>query len=44
MRTAFVCAGALLLMAAALYFSLSHQGGGPEGSARGLVVGVRCVA
>jgi hypothetical protein len=43
-QMAFVCAGALLLMAAALYLSLSHQSAGPEGSGRGMVVGAHLSA
>jgi hypothetical protein len=42
-QTVFLCAGALLVMAAALYFSLSRESAGP-GAARGGVVGVRSAA
>jgi hypothetical protein len=44
MQSAFVCAGALLLMAAAVYFTLAHESSGPEGSARGILVGARSAA
>jgi hypothetical protein len=44
LQTVFVCAGALLLMGAALYFSLSHQGAEPQGSVRGVPVGARGAA
>ena len=43
-QTVFVCAGALLLMVAALYFTLSHEGSGPQGSERGMVTGARLAA
>jgi hypothetical protein len=43
-QTVFVCAGALLLMAAALYFSLSLQNAGPGESVRGVVTGARGAA
>jgi hypothetical protein len=40
----FVCAGALLLMVAALYFTLSHEASGAQGSRSGGVVGARVAA
>jgi hypothetical protein len=42
-QMAALCAGALLLMMAALYFSLAHENAGP-GAARGGVVGGRGAA
>jgi hypothetical protein len=42
-RMAVLCTGALLLMAAALYFSLSHESAEPA-AARGGVVGARSAA
>jgi len=44
MRTVIVCVGALLLMAAGLYFQLSRQDSGPaEGSRIPSAAGVRSV-
>lgn len=43
-HTVFVCAGALLLMVVALYFTLSRGDAGPQGSTRGIVVGARAAA